>query len=222
MSGQVETGIRMHWLLRDRQTFEVLEQSGYVYDSTAGYNETVGYRCGTHQVFRPLGARNLLELPLHIQDGALFFPQQLGLSEDSAWTLCGNLVENARQFGGALTLLWHDRSFGPERFWGEFYVRFLQRIKTEKVWFASARQAVDWFRQRRAVVFSRDDSPSATTRARLCSRTSKEVPPLTIRVHEPESATAEDHTWTGNAELDLDTLRRSANGVRRPIPVETV
>ena len=28
-----------------------------VYDSTAGYNETVGYRAGTTQVFRPLGAR---------------------------------------------------------------------------------------------------------------------------------------------------------------------
>jgi hypothetical protein len=119
-------------------------------------------------------------------------------------------------------LLWHDRSFGPERFWGEFYVRFLQKIKTEKVWFASAGQAVDWFRKRRAVVFSRDDSPSATTRAQLCAGMSTDLPPLTIRVHAPECTAAEDHTWTGNAELDLDTLPGSSNRVRQRVAVETV
>ena len=64
-----------------RARLAVLEQAGYSYDSTAGYNETIGYRNGTTQVFRPLGARTLLELPLHIQDGALFYPARLDLSE---------------------------------------------------------------------------------------------------------------------------------------------
>lgn len=222
VSGQAKPGVRMHWLLHDRQTFKVLEQAGYFYDSTAGYNETVGYRCGTHQVFRPLGTCKLLEVPLHIQDGALFFPQQLGLSEDSAWTLCCDLLENARKFGGVLTLLWHDRSFGPERFWGEFYVRFLQTIKSEKVWFATARQTADWFRQRRAVEFFRDDSSPAGTRVRLSSPMSMGIPPLTIRVHQPESASAEDHTWTGNAELKVDNLPSSMKMVSRRLPVETI
>src|SRR5262249_6514693 len=70
-------GIRMHWLLQDSKTPFVLEESGFAYDSTAGYNEFLGYRNGTSQVFRPLGTSNLLELPLHIQDGALFYPQNL-------------------------------------------------------------------------------------------------------------------------------------------------
>jgi hypothetical protein len=234
MSGQSGAGIRMHWLLCDGQTFEMLEQAGYAYDSTAGYNETVGYRSGTHQVFRPLSTRKLLEVPLHIQDGALFFPQQLGLSDEAAWPVCWNLVENARKFGGVLTLLWHDRSFGPERFWGDFYIRLLERIKMEKVWFASAGQAVDWFRQRRAVVFSRDDSPSATTRARLCSRTNAGLPPMTIRVHQPDVAArcrgqerrtvlpTEDYPWTEGVELDLDKLSHRSNAVGRRVPAEVV
>ena len=50
-------GVRMHWLLRDQNTMEVLDQSGYDYDSTSGYNETPGYLCGTTQVFRPLGGQ---------------------------------------------------------------------------------------------------------------------------------------------------------------------
>src|SRR2546425_2030178 len=69
ISGEPRPGIRMHWLLRDEGTFRVLQDAGYAYDSTVGYNETVGYRSGTAQVFRPLGARSLLELPLQIQDG---------------------------------------------------------------------------------------------------------------------------------------------------------
>src|SRR5262249_28238561 len=84
ISGQASRGIRMHWLLSDADTPAVLEQAGYTYDATAGYNDTVGYRHGTTQVFRPLSARRLLELPLHIQDGALFYPQKLDLSEREA------------------------------------------------------------------------------------------------------------------------------------------
>ena len=45
-----------------------------VYDSTIGYNETVGYRAGTTQPYRPLAASRLLELPLHVMDTALFYP----------------------------------------------------------------------------------------------------------------------------------------------------
>ena len=62
-------GIRMHWLLRDENTYRVLDETGFTYDSTDGYNETIGYRSGTTQVFRPFGTRRLLELPMHIQDG---------------------------------------------------------------------------------------------------------------------------------------------------------
>ena len=49
-------GIRMHWLLRNAETASILDESGFLYDSTVGYNETVGYRAGTSQVFRPIGA----------------------------------------------------------------------------------------------------------------------------------------------------------------------
>src|SRR2546426_653684 len=54
VNGKASIGIRMHWLLFDQKTFRVLEEAGFAYDSTVGYNETVGYRSGTTQVFRPL------------------------------------------------------------------------------------------------------------------------------------------------------------------------
>src|SRR5439155_671266 len=114
----------------------------------AGYNETIGYRNGTTQVFNPPGATTLLELPLHIQDGALFYPNRLDLSESEAEKRCRALIDNARQFGGVLTVLWHDRSHGPERFWGDFYIRLVQALKSSKGWFATAGRVVSWFRKR--------------------------------------------------------------------------
>ena len=146
-------GIRMHWLLQDSNTPAVLESAGYFYDSSRGYNETVGYQCGTGQVFRPLQTTTLLEIPLHIQDGALFYPQRLNLSDSAAEDVCQTMIRTAKQFGGVLTILWHDRSHGPERFWGDFYKKLIATLRSSGAWFASALQAVEWFKWRREVRF---------------------------------------------------------------------
>jgi hypothetical protein len=182
VTGQSTTGIRMHWLLQDSRTIELLEEAGFAYDSTAGYNETVGYRNGTTQVFRPLGARTLLELPMHIQDGALFYPQRLDLSESQAEERCQPLIAHAVREGGVLTLLWHDRSHGPERFWGEFYLQMIQKLQSLNVWFGSAGQVVGWFRQRRDVLFERVDTPEGV-RAQLRHGRGEVQPPFCVRVY---------------------------------------
>jgi len=126
----------------------VLEEAGYDYDASLGYNETIGYLNGTTQVFRPSGVRSLLELPLHIQDGALFFPNRLDLSESDAWTRCEELIGRAGPLGGVLTVVWHDRSHGPERFWGDFYLRLLRTLRELDGWFGTSGQVVGWFRKR--------------------------------------------------------------------------
>ena len=50
-------GVRMHWLYFDQQSPAVLDKAGADYDSTAGYNEAIGYRAGTAQAYKPLKAR---------------------------------------------------------------------------------------------------------------------------------------------------------------------
>src|SRR5262249_53756110 len=59
-----ELGIRMHWLYFNESSHVTLERAGFSYDSTVGYNQTVGYRAGTTQPFKPLGTERLLELPM--------------------------------------------------------------------------------------------------------------------------------------------------------------
>jgi hypothetical protein len=211
-------GIRMHWLLRDQNTCEVLEQAGYGYDSTAGYNETPGYRCGTLQTFRPLTTTTLLELPLHIQDGALFYAKRLGLTEPQAWVKCETFIQNGLNFGGVLTVLWHDRSFAAERFWGDFYVRLIARLKTLNVWFATASEVVSWFRERRAIRFEREASCGIKLKSNGPFRRG-----VRVRVHRPTELPdkvtgsrnwqTSDTTWEGanDFKLDLTSARNSGN-----------
>lgn len=166
--GEKKIGVRMHWLLRDEQTFNVLEQAGYEYDSTAGYNETIGFRNGTTQVFRPLTATTLLELPLHIQDGALFYPKRLDLTDEEARTRCDQVIRQAKHSGGVVTLLWHDRSHGPERFWGDFYIELVNSLRSMGAWFGTVSQVVEHYRKRRQVRFERLPASSTDVVVRYC------------------------------------------------------
>jgi hypothetical protein len=148
-----ETGVRMHWLYFSAESPEKLERAGFSYDSTCGYNDAVGYRAGTSQVFKPLGVNALLELPLHIQDTALFYSGRMHLRETEAWRLCMEILQNCGRHGGVATVLWHDRSLVPERSWDAFYRRLLKQLDSEGTWFASAKDVVGWFRKRRSVRF---------------------------------------------------------------------
>ena len=151
----------MHWLFFDSESPRKLDEAGFFYDSTFGYNETVGYRAGSTQAFRPFGTKCLLELPLHIMDTALFYPSHLHLSAEQAMIRVDAMVNDMRQFGGALMVNWHDRSIAPERLWGDFYIRLVGKLETAGAWFCTAGQAAAWFRRRREVSFSKTEMATA-------------------------------------------------------------
>jgi len=152
-SGADELGVRMHWLYFDEHSPLRLEEAGADYDSTIGYNDAVGYRAGTTQVFKPLPVTRLLELPLHIMDTALFYPSRMALSREEARTRVSDIISNAARHGGVVTVNWHDRSLAPERCWGEFYVDVIQELRDRGAWFATAAETIAWFRRRRAAGF---------------------------------------------------------------------
>jgi peptidoglycan/xylan/chitin deacetylase (PgdA/CDA1 family) len=182
-----EVGVRMHWLYYDQQSPVVLEQAGAAYDSTIGYNETVGYRAGTTQVYKALNADHLLELPLHIMDTSLFYPSHLGLSRQQAKSVVRPMLDNAVRFGGTLTINWHDRSLSSERLWGEFYSDLIQDLKSRGAWFSTASQATAWFRKRRSAEFETDSSATGAIRAHVAVDQRDNLPALRLRIHAPRT-----------------------------------
>jgi hypothetical protein len=182
ITGSTEVGVRMHWLYFDEHSPVTLENAGADYDSTVGYNGTVGFRAGTTQAYKPLGATRLLELPLHIMDTALFYPAHLNLSPDEAQKRVGEIIDNAVQFGGCVTINWHDRSIAPERCWGDFYLEMVDELQRKGAWFATAAEVVSWFRKRRSATFEKagvgSDVPSMKT-----AIVAEDLPNLHFRIH---------------------------------------
>jgi hypothetical protein len=188
LTGVSEIGVRMHWLYYDQQSPVALEHAEAVYDSTVGYKETVGYRAGTTQAYKPLQVDRLLELPMHVMDTALFYPDYLGLSVREAGPVIGRMVDSAAEFGGCLTINWHDRSLAPERLWYACYRDLVQDLKNRRPWFATAGQAVSWFRKRRAVVFETESLQAGEVSARIVGKHRDNLPGLRLRVHRPSKS----------------------------------
>jgi hypothetical protein len=189
-SGVAASGVRMHWLYFDEQAPQRLEEAGFTYDSSFGYNDAVGFRAGTLQAFRPITARRLLELPLHIMDTALFYPGRMHLTATAAKVLVQSAVDQAQHHGGALTINWHDRSLAPERLWDGFYIELLEDLKRRSPWFPTASQAVFWFQRRRSARFYVARQEPSTVRVAVSADTAHEGPGLTLRVHTPQSPDA--------------------------------
>ena len=187
ITGMRKIGVRMHWLYFDEQSPAALEQAGADYDSTSGYNQTVGYRAGTTQAYKFPGTSRLLELPMHVMDTALFFPCHLGLSPVKARERLATILDNAMQFGGSVTVNWHDRSIAPERLWGDVYADLVGEFKRRGAWFATAAQAVAWFRKRRSLVWDGIDYESGPLSATVVDA-GRKLPSLLLRTHHATGA----------------------------------
>lgn len=147
-------GVRVHWLYFSELTPAILENAGFTYDATWGYNACVGFRGGTTQVFRPAGAQRLLELPLLIQDTALFSARRMGLSQTEGIQAIEQMLRQTQEMGGVFTINWHMRSVGPEKWWDDPYRYVLRKAEDRSAWTATAGDVVEWFALRRSVRFS--------------------------------------------------------------------
>jgi hypothetical protein len=185
ITGEGQVGVRMHWLYFSEGSPNALEKAGFFYDSSLGYNDAVGYRSGASQVFQLPGASGILELPLTVMDTALFYRRRMGLSEARAMEICKALIDQVRIYGGVITVNWHTRSLSPERNWDDFYMALVDLLRSENVWFASAKQAVTWFQTRRRIRFEDVSFQANKVSIRLTLEDKDELPPCQVRIHVP-------------------------------------
>lgn len=202
-TGQAHPGIRMHWLHISEESPKVLREAGYFYDSSIGYNEAVGFRPGTAQVFRQPDQPAIPELPLVVMDTALFYPDRMGLSEHQARAVCARLIDAVRRYGGVLTVNWHTRSLCPERNWDAFYIELLALLENEGACFFTGKQAVSWFLQRRAITIEAVEAAGNALAITLDAPAGPFTPAPCLRVHLPSKAPAAEPTTRTPAFIDV-------------------
>ncbi|MCK5508902.1 MAG: hypothetical protein KAI50_10335 [Desulfobacterales bacterium] len=194
IAGSSDIGIRMHWLYFNKKSPWHLAKAGFLYDSTLGYNEAIGFRSGTVQAFCMLGAGGIIELPMNVMDTALFYPDRMNLTEAQAWCEVQKIITSVAHFGGVLTINWHHRSLAPERLWDSFYVRLLKNLKQRKVWFATATQAVHWFQKRREIEFCKPVVTNNSISIELRHLNGAPSPGMAMRVYKPRNTNQRDES----------------------------
>lgn len=151
MLGKQIFGYRNHYLrFLVPETWELLAQAGFKYDTTFGFNDEVGFRNGLCHPFRPFNpARgqdvDILELPLNIMDCALM---ELAASEKDAWEITIELIDTAAEHHGVLTLLWHNNSFDypPRRGCQHLYEKILEYGVQKNAWMTSGEEIWRWWK----------------------------------------------------------------------------
>ena len=91
-----------------------------------------------------------METPLLIQDGALLnHSKGMRLDSDTAFKYILQLSEKVETVGGVLTLLWHPHYINNiNKFeWWSLYIRTLKYLAEKNAWFASVKEAGDWYQQ---------------------------------------------------------------------------
>jgi hypothetical protein len=121
---QPEWGGRMHFLRWQwPTTAHGWEQAGFHYDSTLGYADRPGFRCGTchaYPMFDPVAQRQLqlIQRPLIVMECSVIAERYLGLGYGpAALALIQQLQQRCRAVGGQFTLLWHNSHFTREEDW---------------------------------------------------------------------------------------------------------
>jgi hypothetical protein len=136
----------------------------------------------------------------------------MALSNAEARHLCTKLVDAALQFGGVLTVNWHDRSLEPDRLWGDFYNWLLQEFRTHNAWVGSAYQVVEWFRCRRSVTFGVTGFSNNRFCIEINSKKPVAEPHMVLRFHisqpsVPPKSDIKDHyfdvPWNGETTVEI-------------------
>jgi hypothetical protein len=150
--GEKVIGARNHVLrFKTPDSWNLLMQAGFRYDSSFGYHDTIGFRNGMCHPFQPFNITtckkiDILEIPLHVQDWTLFRNMKMNISE--CWTHIKNLIDSVEKYNGILVLLWHTWTFslptsiggifGNE--WTRLYEKILQYGHEKNAWITNCKE----------------------------------------------------------------------------------
>ena len=134
ISGLGNFGIRMHYLKINDKTLSILNEIGYLYDSSI------------YELSNPFKVGDLWEFPLSLMDGYIFNKnsryqdQNLKQVKDATKEIIEKaFINNLKYF----TLLFHDRYFSDSFWtWREWYVWLVEYLKESKIEFITFEEAI--------------------------------------------------------------------------------
>lgn len=185
-------GVRQHLLMMHiPKTWRCQEESKFVYDTSLGFYQDVGFRAGTCLPFTPWDFEkgrefSIMEIPLIAQDVALFeraSSQQGGVLE--TFRLCKTLIDTTFSYDGVFTLLWHTCiSKVAKPYWMDTYYKILRYSSRYDPWYTNSSTLAKWWRSRTQVSITEDSTKGSEME--FCAKSSEDIDGFTVRVYLPE------------------------------------
>ncbi|MBM3897517.1 MAG: hypothetical protein FJ358_03205 [Thaumarchaeota archaeon] len=148
-TGQKPRGIREHYLEFDpSKTWQIMDELGFMYDTTWGFNKKPGFRAGLCFPYHPPSPNfeplNILELPLTLMDTSLW--GYMHLQEEDGFAEVERTISKVKEHRGLFTLLWHQEALQMKG--GRLYPRILRRLAGESCFVSNAERMAEWWLNR--------------------------------------------------------------------------
>jgi hypothetical protein len=139
---------RQHWLHFDVDiTPKLQDQAGFKVDGTFGFNRHIGFRAGTSMPFFWPGL-DLLEVPLILQDVAIFSPAAMELDLTMANKVCAQIVDEIASVKGCVGVLLHPEQFPLVADLSTWYDTLIREAVRNGAWVTSLAEINRWWRER--------------------------------------------------------------------------
>jgi len=149
VAGRDVVGCRNHYLrFKVPDSWELLSEAGFKYDTTLGYAGCAGFRNGMCHPFKPVNLNtgkeiDILEIPLTVMDGTLF--ESMALDGERAWEITKLMVDVAEKHKGVVTVLWHNNYLVGDSL--KMYEKLLKYCKEKSAWLTSGEEIYQWWRE---------------------------------------------------------------------------
>jgi len=146
--GKKVVGYRNHYIkFKTPDTWEILSKAGFLYDTTFGYADCVGFRNGMCHPFKPYNLKtekeiDILEIPLVIMDCTLF--EYMHLEIDEAWKTIKMLIDTVERYYGVITILWHNTYMIDKKY--ELYEKILSYCVKRNAWLTTCHNVAKWWK----------------------------------------------------------------------------
>lgn len=158
LGGYQVRGLRHHFWATDAELPErtswLHAAAGFDYDSSFGLNDAPGFRRGMAWPFEPFDHERgeripLLQIPPTMMDGGVFYRD---VTPEEGTAQMRSHFADVFAHGGAAVLDWHMEQMNPARLRGAgpLLIAVLRDLAADsEVWWPSAAELCDWWRERR-------------------------------------------------------------------------
>lgn len=136
MLGHSVIGIRQHYLNLEENTWQLQFEAGFLYDSSFGYNEDIGYKDNRTKPFFPLNNSDFCVIPMVIMDSPF-------VNSKDKWRRLDEICDQCESDNGYLVINFHTNTFNELDFpyVASDYESIIRKLKKKNARFMTLAQA---------------------------------------------------------------------------------